>query len=188
MEGSQMASKFIVHVEVLFGAIDRLDGLNCKATGQGLQYQKEAKLLCRKIVNFFSLLSRTYEVGKQRLGITQELLSLVTGLAHYLKILIRLALTASLRLVTSFPHISETRIELICLGTRSQRCNCLKHLLRYTLQFADVRSSTSPVSQHNSNIRSLLRMFLHDRRTLLAIRHERVGSTLASKMSKMQSV
>ena len=101
MEGSQMASKFIVHVEVLFGAIDRLDGLNCKATGQGLQYQKEAKLLCRKIVNFFSLLSRTYEVGKQRLGITQELLSLVTGLAHYLKILIRLALTASLRLVTS---------------------------------------------------------------------------------------
>ena len=33
------------------------------------------------------------------MGITQELLSLVTGLAHYLKILIRLALTASLRLV-----------------------------------------------------------------------------------------
>lgn len=64
-----------------------------------LQYHKEAKLLCRKIVNFFSLLSKTYEVGVRRLGITQELLSLVTGLAHYLKILIRLALTASLKLV-----------------------------------------------------------------------------------------
>lgn len=35
----------------------------------------------------------------KRLGITQELLSLVTGLAHYLKILIRLALTSALRLV-----------------------------------------------------------------------------------------
>jgi hypothetical protein len=102
IEGSLMAARFIVHVEVLFGAIDRLDDLNIKAVAQGLQYHKEAKLLCRKIVNFFSLLSKTYEVGVRRLGITQELLSLVTGLAHYLKILIRLALTASLRLVTSF--------------------------------------------------------------------------------------
>lgn len=32
------------------------------------------------------------------MGITQELLSLVTGLAHYLKILIRIALTAALKL------------------------------------------------------------------------------------------
>jgi hypothetical protein len=99
IEGSLMAARFIVHVEVLFNAIDQLDALSVNATGYGVQYQKEAKLLCRKIVNFFSLLSRTYEVGVRRLGITQELLSLVTGLAHYLKILIRLALTASLRLV-----------------------------------------------------------------------------------------
>lgn len=98
IEGSLMAARFIVHVEVLFGSIDRLDMLSINAAGYGLQYQKEAKLLCRKIVNFFSLLSKTYEVGVRRLGITQELLSLVTGLAHYLKILIRLALTASLRL------------------------------------------------------------------------------------------
>jgi hypothetical protein len=118
-----MAARFIIHVEVLFGAIDRLNGLHIKATGQsmscremtdeGLLFQKEAKLLCRKIVNFFSLLSKTYEVGVRRLGITQELLSLVTGLAHYLKILIRLALTASLRLV-------YLRLSLLILGTRSQ--------------------------------------------------------------------
>jgi hypothetical protein len=99
IEGSLMAAKFIVHVEVLFNAIDQLELLTLRASGQRLLYQKEAKLLCRKIVNFFSLLSRTYEIGVRRLGITQELLSLVTGLAHYLKILIRLALTASLRLV-----------------------------------------------------------------------------------------
>lgn len=54
-------------------------------------------MLCKKIINFFSLLSRTQEMKK--LGITQELLSLVTGLAHYLKILIRVGLTTALRLV-----------------------------------------------------------------------------------------
>lgn len=56
-------------------------------------------MLCKKIINFFSLLSRTGDMEMKRLGITQELLSLVTGLAHYLKILIRLALTSALRLV-----------------------------------------------------------------------------------------
>ena len=118
IEGIIMASRFIVHVEVLFDAIDQLECLNVKANDQrngslaarliltDLQYQKEAKLLCRKIVNFFSLLSKTYEVGVRRLGITQELLSLVTGLAHYLKILIRLALTASLRLVWILHYLS----------------------------------------------------------------------------------
>ncbi|CEH15937.1 Adaptor protein Enigma and related PDZ-LIM proteins [Ceraceosorus bombacis] len=35
---------------------------------------------------------------RNRMGITQELLSLVTGLAHYLKILIRIALTGALKL------------------------------------------------------------------------------------------
>jgi hypothetical protein len=34
----------------------------------------------------------------QRLGVTQELLSLVTGLAHYLKLLIRICLQGSLKL------------------------------------------------------------------------------------------
>lgn len=56
-------------------------------------------MLCKKIINFFSLLSRTGDMEMKKLGITQELLSLVTGLAHYLKILIRLALTSALRLV-----------------------------------------------------------------------------------------
>ena len=55
-------------------------------------------MLCKKIVNFFSLLSHSQETGEERMHITQELLSLVTGLAHYLKILIRIALTGALRL------------------------------------------------------------------------------------------
>ena len=64
----------------------------------GLAYGREAKLLCKKIVAFFALLSKTQEIGVRRLGVTQELLSLVTGLAHYLKLLIRISLQGALKL------------------------------------------------------------------------------------------
>lgn len=53
--------------------------------------------MCKKIVSFFSLLSKTQETGVRKLGVTQELLALVTGLAHYLKLLIRICLQGSLR-------------------------------------------------------------------------------------------
>lgn len=56
-------------------------------------------MLCKKIINFFSLLSKVHEMDSKKLGITQELISLVTGLAHYLKVLIRLALKAALDMV-----------------------------------------------------------------------------------------
>jgi ribosomal protein L37E len=62
-----------------------------------LSYSREAKLLCKKIVAFFSLLSKTQETGVRKLGVTQELLSLVTGLAHYLKLLIRICLQGALK-------------------------------------------------------------------------------------------
>ena len=63
-----------------------------------MAYSREAKLLCKKIVAFFSLLSKTQETGVRKLGVTQELLSLVTGLAHYLKLLIRISLSGALKL------------------------------------------------------------------------------------------
>ena len=47
---------------------------------------------------FFQLLAESQGTGVRRLGVTQELLSLVTGLAHYLKLLIRICLQGSLRL------------------------------------------------------------------------------------------
>jgi hypothetical protein len=64
-----------------------------------LRYKREAKMLCKKIVNFFSLLSHTQDTKGGQTGVTGELLSSVTGLAHYLKVLIRVALTSALRLV-----------------------------------------------------------------------------------------
>lgn len=53
--------------------------------------------MCKKIVAFFALLSKTQETGVRKLGVTQELLALVTGLAHYLKLLIRIGLQGALK-------------------------------------------------------------------------------------------
>ena len=63
-----------------------------------MSHVREARMLCRKTVELFTLLSHTQETGVRRMGMTQELLALVTGLAHYLKILIRIALTGALKL------------------------------------------------------------------------------------------
>ena len=61
-------------------------------------------MLCRKTVDLFTLLSHTQEASSRRMGMTQELLALVTGLAHYLKILIRIALTGALKLEREKDH------------------------------------------------------------------------------------
>lgn len=121
VDGVLVAKKFIWHVEVLFNATDRLDlttqqlqlkgasdscdtvswrFLVVNTTSAALSYGREAKLLCKKTVAFFSLLSKTQDTGAKKLGVTQELLSLVTGLAHYLKLLIRICLQGALRLET----------------------------------------------------------------------------------------
>ncbi|PWY65354.1 rho-type GTPase-activating protein 1 [Aspergillus sclerotioniger CBS 115572] len=98
MDGVLVAKRFIGHVDVLFSAIDQLAG-HIKSQGmKDLAYGREAKLLCKKIVAFFALLSKTQETGVRKLGVTQELLSLVTGLAHYLKLLIRIGLQGALKL------------------------------------------------------------------------------------------
>ncbi|KAF2836332.1 RhoGAP-domain-containing protein [Patellaria atrata CBS 101060] len=97
-DGIMAAKKFIVHVDLLFAAADDLDGLLAARTLKGLSYSREAKLLCKKVVAFFQLLTDSQDTGVRRLGVTQELLSLVTGLAHYLKLLIRICLQGSLKL------------------------------------------------------------------------------------------
>jgi hypothetical protein len=53
-------------------------------------------MLCRKTVELFTLLTG---IGERRpMDMTRELLALVTALAHYLKVLIRIALTGALKL------------------------------------------------------------------------------------------
>ncbi|KAI0050970.1 hypothetical protein FA95DRAFT_1454792, partial [Auriscalpium vulgare] len=98
LEAIRMAEKFILHVEVLFATIDDLEFEFARLSLKGMSHVREARMLCRKTVDLFTLLSHTQETGARRMGMTQELLALVTGLAHYLKILIRIALTGALKL------------------------------------------------------------------------------------------
>ncbi|KIY52814.1 RhoGAP-domain-containing protein [Fistulina hepatica ATCC 64428] len=98
LDAIRMADKFILHVEVLFATIDDLEFQFARLNMKGMSHVREARMLCRKTVELFTLLSHTQETGARRMGMTQELLALVTGLAHYLKILIRIALTGALKL------------------------------------------------------------------------------------------
>ncbi|KAM6496940.1 hypothetical protein JOM56_007413 [Amanita muscaria] len=98
LEAIRMAEKFILHVEVLFATSDDLEFHFARLGQKGMSHVREARMLCRKTVELFTLLSHTQETGSRRIGMTQDLLALVTGLAHYLKILIRIALTGALRL------------------------------------------------------------------------------------------
>lgn len=98
VDGVMAAKKFIVHIELLFAAADELDAQLLMRVPKGLTYSRESKLLCKKVVAFFALLTQSQGTGVRRLGVTQELLSLVTGLAHYLKLLIRICLQGALKL------------------------------------------------------------------------------------------
>jgi hypothetical protein len=97
-DGVRMADYFVTHVDVLFSAIDDLSQQYYAQLNEPLYYDRESSMLCKKVSNFFSILSHTQESGLRRIGVTQDLLSLVTGLAHYLKVLIRIGLTGALRL------------------------------------------------------------------------------------------
>ncbi|KAK3902407.1 hypothetical protein C8A05DRAFT_33886 [Staphylotrichum tortipilum] len=98
LDGVMVAKKFILHVDVLFRSADRLDAAMAELEMNPLAYGREAKLLCKKIVAFFSLLSKTQDKATRKPGVTQDLLTLVTGLAHYLKLLIRICLQGALRI------------------------------------------------------------------------------------------
>jgi hypothetical protein len=94
------AGNFILHVEVLFQGIDDLEAV-CIRNNEtiGLLHNREPRMLAKKTVTFFSLLSHTQSTAGRQFGsVTQELLSLVTSLAQYLKILIRVALASALKL------------------------------------------------------------------------------------------
>ena len=63
----------------------------------GMSHAREAKQLCRKLVNLFSTMS---QISPHPSGPTNtpDMFNLITQLAHYLKILIRIALTGSIKL------------------------------------------------------------------------------------------
>ena len=62
-----------------------------------MSHAREAKQLCRKLVNLFSMMSQIAPGTESPIN-NSELFTLITQLAHYLKILIRIALTGSIKL------------------------------------------------------------------------------------------
>ncbi|EPS38566.1 hypothetical protein H072_7683 [Dactylellina haptotyla CBS 200.50] len=139
VDGVFVAEKFIWHVELLFTTADNLDIELYRAGGEGLPYSREAKLLCKKIVAFFTLLSKTQETGVRKLGVTQELLSLVTGLAHYLKLLIRISLQGALKLERDYKNIDAFNRFLIELSDL-EAAKDVKPTFEVNIALADLNS------------------------------------------------
>lgn len=120
-EGVRMANQFVIHLEVLFSALDKVGSL-LAAQQEGsimprdhiyvrrdtndqrivLECSKESRDICHQVIRFFQLLAQHGSVTGE-FSVTHELLSLVTGMAHNLKMLIRIGLTESLRLVSIIP-------------------------------------------------------------------------------------
>ncbi|WVN87796.1 uncharacterized protein L203_102991 [Cryptococcus depauperatus CBS 7841] len=92
-----LAERFILHVETLFAVIDDLEAQFANTSAKGMPYAREAKQLCRKLVNLFSNMSQISPSGGSSPN-SNELFTLITQLAHYLKILIRIALTGAIKL------------------------------------------------------------------------------------------
>ena len=151
LEAICLAEKFILHVEVLFATIDDLEAAfaqqnakgvlypqlllmrwSCKLTStcivsvsSGMTHIREARILCRKMVELLTLLPSTREGKPQSGGNTSEnILSLITSLAHHLKILIRITLTGSIKLKNEF-------------GDNAALDSCLEKLHRLSLEGAN---------------------------------------------------
>ncbi|ORX53237.1 RhoGAP-domain-containing protein [Hesseltinella vesiculosa] len=92
------ADYFVLHVRVLFNAIDALAVQYHQLTKKDLSYSWEASMLYKQVTGFFYSVSQSQQDTPRGIGFTNDLLSLITGLAQYLKSLIRLGLTAALDL------------------------------------------------------------------------------------------
>lgn len=114
-------------------------------------------MLCRKTVDLFTLLSHTQDsstsnasqANNQRMGMTQELLALVTGLAHYLKILIRIALTGALKLERDYSNgdaLLRFLDRLQCLGMDGADPNAKRQHHAAAAKVANLNPSTSESS------------------------------------------
>ncbi|KAG9041063.1 hypothetical protein FS837_012775 [Tulasnella sp. UAMH 9824] len=110
LDAIRMAEKFILHVEVLFAVTDELHARFVKAGAKGMSHFREARMLCCNTVDLFTHSSSSpnpSQVQSQRMSTTQDLPALVTGLAHYLKILIKIALAGALKLEREYSSGDE---------------------------------------------------------------------------------
>ncbi|EGV65717.1 RhoGAP-domain-containing protein [Yamadazyma tenuis ATCC 10573] len=89
----------IVFIEILFHSIDDLIVLNQRSDPIDIDLKKEPRNLSGKIMSYLAILRKSNLVNLQGSGsLSSELLSVITGCAHYLKLLIRIGLQTSLKL------------------------------------------------------------------------------------------
>ncbi|KAJ2997024.1 hypothetical protein HDV02_005968 [Globomyces sp. JEL0801] len=148
MNGAIHAHRLISHIDVLFSSLQDIDDkLNSFSDPQHLSSSKEPKQLVKKIVSLFSLLSSKQE-STEKPSATKDMIQLVTSLAHVLKIVIRKALAASLRLVTALS---------LTVGTNTWASEC-----RY------IFPGTTPIYSKRSALNRLFVILQIDESQLLA--------------------
>ncbi|KAI9301010.1 hypothetical protein BJ944DRAFT_272121, partial [Cunninghamella echinulata] len=159
-EGTHKADFFIAHVDVLFCAIDELATNHMEILKVELNYDNEARMLCKKVTSFFSLLSHSQVGGLKRIGGTEDLVSSVTGLAQYLKVLIRLGLTSSLKLENTNNLNSGTIFKFLSQLVKVANIRQYYDLSEYTVT-SDICHSCQDVCETQSYYYGTLRW--HDK-------------------------
>jgi len=114
LDGIRIVEKLVLHIEVLFAAIDDLEyqfsqlntkGECSKFTGSaslmscpGMSRASQTRLLCLQTLEIFMLFSHVKKSAVEQISISEKLLILLTKEARYLKLIIGIALTGALEL------------------------------------------------------------------------------------------
>lgn len=111
--GLAATARLIINVEVLFGALDGVEVL-CRANDESYlgpnelvatieptdrfqPLRKEPRNICGKIMSYLAILRKCGHILASG-SLSADLLSVITGCAHYLKLLIRIGLNNALKL------------------------------------------------------------------------------------------
>ncbi|KZS94533.1 hypothetical protein SISNIDRAFT_453465 [Sistotremastrum niveocremeum HHB9708] len=106
LAGIRSSEIFLLFVQILFASLTDLDNRYEKLGAKKFSYIREARMLFRSIVDYFTLFSHMSQGSARRSGLTQETLALMTKTAHYLKVLIRIFLAAMIKLEREYGDAS----------------------------------------------------------------------------------
>lgn len=90
-------------------------------------------MLCRAIVDYFTLLSHMSQGSTRRSGLTQETLAVMTKTAHYLKIMIRIFLAAVIKLERDYgdPSVMYAHLDVFDILSKSEAYPSAERLAKY---------------------------------------------------------
>ncbi|EMC96355.1 hypothetical protein BAUCODRAFT_33682 [Baudoinia panamericana UAMH 10762] len=91
----QRISLVLSSVGFLFAVLESVNERRLRTSLAGVAFSRESKLLCKKIVALMQDVVESHKSTSPPNGVTQKFMSLVTGVAYNLKLLIRIALSGS---------------------------------------------------------------------------------------------